>query len=336
MKIAITGSRGFVGGSFARYAAAAGHDVLGISRSTQPEPDWPGEHHHADTIHADLSSVLRDWQPDLVLHAAGSASVADSLHDPLEDLRASAMTLANALESIRRANLSPVVILPSSAAVYGNPEALPVGESAPVAPISPYGFHKAASELLAREYAECFGLRLLVGRLFSVFGPRQRRLLVWEIFRQLAGSAPRVELQGTGRETRDFLHVDDVCAAFLALAGNAPPGCTVVNVASGRETSVLELAERMSATVAGDDDDNADGSGGSRRGGHSDRKPRKPVTCRGLSRPGDPLHWRADVSRLRQLAPGWQPRDLAEALRETIAAWRKQQQHSFFPHGETT
>src|SRR5438067_383664 len=217
MKIAITGSRGFIGGSFARFAAKDGHELLGISRSSQPEHDWPGAHFHADTQHADLAPVLRTFQPDIFLHAAGAASVADSLADPLEDLRASALTFANALEGIRRADISPVIILPSSAAVYGNPASLPVSEDAPVAPISPYGFHKAACELLARESTECSGLRVLVCRLFSVFGERQRRLLVWEIFQQLAKSGEGVELQGLGTETRDFLHVDDVSSAFLGL-----------------------------------------------------------------------------------------------------------------------
>ncbi len=121
MRIAITGSRGFIGGSFARHAVAAGHEVLGISRSSQPEPDWPGEHVHADSLHSDLAPALREWRPEAVLHAAGSASVSDSMADPLEDLRASAMTLANTIDGIRRAGVAPVLLIPSSAAVYGNP-----------------------------------------------------------------------------------------------------------------------------------------------------------------------------------------------------------------------
>lgn len=299
MKIVITGSRGFIGGSFARFAAAAGHDVLGISRSSQPSVHWPGAHLRADTLHADLAPVIREFEPDLFLHAAGSASVGDSLADPLEDLRASAMTLANALEGVRRSGIAPVVIFPSSAAVYGNPATLPVTEEAPVAPISPYGFHKAAGEMLAREYAECFGLRAVVCRLFSVFGPRQHRLLVWEIFQQLAGAAPRVELQGTGGETRDFLHVDDVSTAFLQLAEKAASGLTVVNVASGREISVRDLAERLATGFAA-----------------------KPVHCRGHTRAGDPMHWRASIDLLGKLAPAWQPRELDAMLRATVSAWQ--------------
>jgi len=300
MRIAITGSRGFIGGSFARYAAAAGHDVLGISRSSQPEPDWPGEHVHADSLHSDLAVAFRSWRPDAVLHAAGSASVGDSLADPLEDLRASAMTLANTMDGLRRAAISPVLLIPSSAAVYGNPSILPVAETGAVSPISPYGFHKAACELLGREAADCMGLRVVVCRLFSVYGPRQRRLLVWEVYRQLAGEANVVELQGTGSETRDFLHVDDVAAALLALAQRPKRGCTVVNVASGTETSVSQLVEEMKRVVEKD----------------------KMLMCHGVTRPGDPAHWEANIARLRELAPGWKPRPLRDGLAETVTRWQ--------------
>jgi UDP-glucose 4-epimerase len=301
MKIAITGSRGFIGGSFARHAAAAGHEILGISRSSQPETDWPGEHLHADSLHSDLSPAFRNWRPDAVLHAAGSASVADSLADPLEDLRASALTLANTMDGLRKAGGSPVLIIPSSAAVYGNPARLPVSETGTVDPISPYGFHKAACELLGREAAECMGLRVIVCRLFSVYGPRQRRLLIWEIFRQLQSEANVVELMGTGNESRDFLHIDDVSTALISLAQHASRGCTVVNVASGTETSVAQLAEEMKRIT----DEN------------------KMVMCRGTARPGDPAHWEADIARLRELAPAWRARPLREGLTETITQWQQ-------------
>jgi len=204
-------------------------------------------------------------------------------------------------DSIRRAGVSPVLLLPSSAAVYGNPATLPIAETAAAAPISPYGFHKAACELLAREAAECFGLRVAVCRLFSVFGPRQRRLLVWEVYRQLAGHGAAVEIGGTGQETRDFLHVEDVCAAFLALARSTGKGCEIVNVASGAETSVAALVQGLKGAMGLE----------------------KPLVCRGVSRPGDPLHWRADISRLRALVPGWEPRSLASRLSETTADWQR-------------
>ena len=303
MKILITGSKGFVGASFGRFAAAAGHEVLGVARSAQPDPAWPGRHFQGDTAQTDLSPLIREFNPALLVHAAGSASVGASISDPLADFRATASTLMNVLDGIRRSGREPLVVFPSSAAVYGNPRALPVGENSACEPISPYGFHKAASEILAQEYARCFGLSIVVCRLFSLFGEFQRRLLVWEIYHQLAGPAAQVELQGTGAESRDFLQIDDLSSAILALFKVVPrQACTILNVARGRETPILDLAESMCSLVA----------------------PDKEIVCRGLARPGDPLRWSADIRLLRSFLPGWKPRELDEALAATIDRWRKQ------------
>lgn len=302
MKILITGSGGFVGGSFGRHAARAGHALLGVGRASQPPHAWPGDYAQADVLTSDLSELVASFAPDVVIHAAGSASVAASFKYPLDDLRASVSTWANVLDSVRRSGARPVLVFPSSAAVYGDAAVLPVKESEPARPVSPYGFHKAACETLAREYAECFGARVLVCRLFSVFGESQRRLLVWELYRQFAGTNEVARLEGTGEETRDYLHADDAAAAVLALAENfgaTGEAFAAVNVASGVETRVLDLAARVRALVA----------------------PGKEVRCRGLARPGDPQRWRADTTLLRSLAPRWSPRPLDESLARTTAAW---------------
>jgi UDP-glucose 4-epimerase len=301
VKILITGSRGFVGDSFGRFAAAEGHEILGISRSSQPEPGWPGRHFQSDAASANLAPIIREFAPDLLLQAAGSASVAASITDPIGDFRATAVTLTNVLDGVRRSGREPLVIFPSSAAVYGNPAVLPVDEEAPCAPISPYGFHKLSCEIFAREYAACFGVSTVVCRLFSVFGQRQRRLLISELYEQFTGDADVVRLQGTGNETRDFLHVDDLTRAILLLAPVVPRrACTILNVASGVETPVLALAETIRTLVALG----------------------KKITSRGIARPGDPARWCADIAHLRSLIPQWQPRTLAAGLEATIPHWR--------------
>lgn len=306
MKILITGSRGFVGGSMGRFAVAAGHDVLGIARSSQPEADWSGQYVQADVMQAPLAEILSEFAPDVVLHGAGSASVGASFHTPLEDFRAAVMTWANTLESIRQSGIRPVILFPSSAAVYGSPVVLPVAEEAAVAPVSPYGFHKAACELVAQEYAECFGLNIVVCRLFSLFGVRQRRLLVWELFEQLRGPEGTVWLQGTGRESRDYLPVDDVAAVMLQVAAHPdytePTGTLrVLNLGSGIETSVLALAEEMRAQMGAD----------------------KAVACRGQAQSGNPVRWVADTSRLRALLPEWQPSPLPSSLGACLRSWQE-------------
>ncbi|HSP63443.1 MAG TPA: NAD-dependent epimerase/dehydratase family protein, partial [Pyrinomonadaceae bacterium] len=177
----------------------------------------------------------------------------------------------------------------------------------------PYGFHRAMCETLARESAECFGLRIIVCRLFSVFGAGQRRLLIWELFKQLSGPNEIAWLDGTGSESRDFLHVDDVAGAVFRLAekfAQSPSGCfEIINVASGEETKVADIAGQIRDLVA----------------------PGKDVRCRGTSRPGDPLNWRGKISKLRSMIPAWKPRPTITSLNECVTAW--QQEANVFQHG---
>ena len=313
MKILITGSRGFIGGSFGRYAVKLGHELVGTGRGSAPGDGWPGPYVQSDLSSSHVASIVNEFQPEVVLQAAGPASVGNSLADPVADFAGTAGTTTSVLEGIRRSECKPLIVMVSSAAVFGNPEQLPVTEDAQVRPISPYGFHKAIAELLSKEYAECFGLDVIVCRFFSVFGVTQRRLLVWELYKQLAGPGDTAWLEGTGSESRDFLHVDDAAAAVFGLvdARSSMPSntCTTVNIGSGVETSVMTLAEQLRDLVA----------------------PHKEIRCRGVMRKNDPLRWCADVSRLRSLLPSWQPKPLNEALAICVEAW--QQQAALLQHG---
>ena len=303
-----------MGGMLGRYAARAGHQVMGTGRSRQTVQNWPGEYAQADATAVNLSEIISRFAPDVLFHAAGTASVGASLADPLGDLQAAALTCANVLEGVRRSGAQPLVIIPSSAAVYGNPQSLPVTENAPLQPISPYGFHKAVCEMLAREYAECFGLDVIICRFFSVFGSAQRRLLVWELHKQLAGPDPITWIDGTGSESRDFLHIDDVAEVVLQLVENRAStwegdNCLIVNVGRGTETPVREIAEQLRNMIA----------------------PDKEIRCRGNLRKGDPLRWCADISSLKSLLPSWRPRPLTDSLALCVAAW--QQEAGISQHG---
>jgi nucleoside-diphosphate-sugar epimerase len=303
VKILTIGISGFIGGSFGRYAAQLGHEVMGSSRQKQSSKEWSGLYTPANDSD-ELRELIHDFRPDVVVNAAGTASVGASVEDPLNDFRGSVQTCADVLDAVRRSGIRPLVVVPSSAAVYGNPASLPVSEDAALQPISPYGFHKVMCELLAREYAECFGLHVLVCRFFSVFGPAQRRLLVWELYQQLSGQEPIAWLNGTGNETRDFLYIDDLNAALLGLIDSfrrSDINYVSVNVAAGVETGVLQLAEMIRDFIA----------------------PEKEIRCRGNLHRNDPLRWRADVSKLQSLLPDWSSRTLQEGLGDCTKAWRQ-------------
>ena len=300
MRFLITGISGFIGGSFGRYAAQNGQVVIGTGRGNDGGNEWPGLYTHVNDP-KNLATVIREFHPDVVVNAAGTASVGTSVEDPLADFRGSVQTCVDVLEAVRRSGNRPLVVILSSAAVYGNPASLPVSEDAALEPISPYGFHKVACEIVGREYAECFGLQVLVCRFFSVFGPAQRRLLVWELYQQLAGLEQIAWLNGTGAETRDFLYIEDLTAALLALVEKSSDPYSVVNVASGVETTILDLARTVCDAVA----------------------PDKEIRCRGVQRKNDPLRWRADISRLHDLLPSWRARSLNDGLAACVSAWRQ-------------
>lgn len=299
MKLLVTGALGFVGGSVARHAQRRGHAVVGTALPEDLARD-PGFPFRAPAGDDALRALVEEVAPDVVFHGAGRASVAGSITAPGDDFAGSVLTWQALLEAVRRSSRRPVLILPSSAAVYGDPARLPVTEDAPLSPISPYGFHKRLCETLGAEYAACFGLDVIVARLFSVIGPAQRRLLLWELYSQLAGPGGGATLQGTGRETRDFLHVDDVAEVLLRLAAARRAGLQIVNVASGEERSVLELAEAVRDRVA----------------------PGKAITCLGQARPGDPARWQADVGRMLAQVSPFRPRAFGEALDDCVAGYR--------------
>lgn len=311
MRLLITGSNGFLGSSLGQLAARNGCEVVGIGRSSRPRAGWPGGYLQKDVAHSDLFMIIDDFAPDVLLHAAGPASVGSSFAAPLDDLQVSILTWANTLDGVRRSRLKPLVLFPSSAAVYGNLKKLPVREDDDIAPTSPYGFHKAACELLAREYSECFSLDIIVCRFFSIFGVAQQRLLIWELYKQLAGPNPTVWLQGTGTESRDYLDIEDVWAALFQLIDSRlrirkKSSHLVVNIASGEETAVLDVARQLCDLVA----------------------PEKSVRYCGFERPGDPRHWCADLSLLRSLIPSWRPKPFSLALSQCVAAWQKKRNFS--------
>jgi len=181
---------------------------------------------------------------------------------------------------------------------------IPVREDALSNPISPYGFHKATSEILAKEYASCFQLDVVSCRLFSVYGEGQKRLLIWELFNQLNGSDAQLKLQGTGVESRDYLHIDDVASAFVEIierraqeeqAGNF----TCINVARGKSITVVEVARKLCAMLDIE----------------------KEILTGKDFRRGDPSKWEADISVLKQTAPGWHAMDLDESLENCLKVW---------------
>lgn len=305
MRVLVTGARGFLGSAVGAVARKRGWTVHGIGRSAQPPEGWIGEYSWHDVASADLRPVIETYAPELIFHGAGSSSVENSFKSPLEDFRASALTLCNLLDGVRRSSRRPVVIFPSSAAVYGQPESLPVAESHRCKPISPYGVNKWQAETVAASYAQHFGLKVINCRLFSLFGPTQKRLLVWELFRKVTGDDAEIRLKGTGMETRDFLYADDAASLMLDLGVRQTSEgsvCGTFNVASGTECSVMQMVEIIQKLTG-----------------------RLKVVRPAESTPtGDPERWHADMEKVQRLLPEWSAPELLTRVKVTIEQWSAQ------------
>ena len=184
----------------------------------------------------------------MVLHLAAQIDVRKSVADPAFDASINVGGTANLLEAARAAGVGRFVFVSTGGAIYGEGEGqeLPLAESAPIAPMSPYGQSKFAAEGYVGLYERAHGLSGVSLRLGNVYGPRQDPLGeagVIAIFcgRLRAGERPIV--YGDGRQTRDYIYVGDVVRAALAAADGDATGA--LNVGTGIETDVLTLAERL-------------------------------------------------------------------------------------------
>ncbi len=178
---------------------------------------------------------------DVIFHLAANAYIPPSVEDPAFDYALNLDTTFRLLEVLRGAAQPPRLVFTSSAAVYGDPQRLPIHESDPTVPISPYGVGKLAAERYVAVYSQLYGITASSVRLFSVYGPRQRKQVVYDLIDRLARDPARLEVIGDGTQERDFAFVDDVAAAIVLVGSDAPGRGEVYNVASGTSHSIAQL-----------------------------------------------------------------------------------------------
>lgn len=301
----LLGAGGFIGSHLAAAAAAAaGLRVVATTRAgtaTAPPCDLLDP--------AALAACVERVRPELVVNAAGDPSVARSWEHPDGARAVNAGGVGNLLEALARSAPAAHLVCLSSAAVYGLPgaEEMPLGEDAPLAPVSPYGEAKLAMEALCREAGRDAGTRIAVVRAFNLVGPGQPPFnAASSLARQIAeaelGGRPAVELTlGNPGAGRDLIDVRDAARALVRLSSDEVTG--TFNLCSGRAHSVAEQAAALASLTPLAVETRTDAS---------------------LARPSDPPLLLGDPGRLRE-ATGFAPEiPLERSLADLLQWWRGQ------------
>lgn len=252
MKVLVTGGAGFIGSNLTFALLAAGHEVMvvdDLSAGHVENLDPRAAFRKMDILDPALAAPVSEFGPEAVVHLAAQASVSASMRDPDRD-RAVNVDGTRAVASAAAEAGARRVISASSAAVYGEPETIPLPETARKQPMSPYGESKLAAESALSQVLSGTTTDFASFRFANVYGPRQDALGeggVVSIFCDRARKAEPPVVFGDGRQTRDFIYVGDVVSAILAalshegaLAGPGSDGAAY-NVGTGQRTSVEQL-----------------------------------------------------------------------------------------------
>jgi len=245
MRVLVTGGAGFVGSHIVDRLIERGHDVTvldnldtGRLQNVHPAASFV----QGDITDPRLPQALAGHSYDAILHQAAQVSVPHSKDDPVFDARVNFVGTARMLDYARRTGVRRFAFA-SSAAVYGEPGAIPIAEDAPTRPLSPYAMSKLAAEEHLRSHDSSPEVTIIILRYANVYGPRQNMRgeagVVCAFMHQVL-SGQTLTIHGDGLQARDFVYVGDVAEAnILALNPSAPAG--IYNVGSGTLTSILDL-----------------------------------------------------------------------------------------------
>ena len=305
MKILVTGGAGFIGSHLVDRLVQEGHEVVvvdNLSTGKRRNLNRAAEFYKRDVHGSRVEGVFRRERPVVLIHLAAQMNIRRSVEDPMFDAQVNILGTLNVLDQAVRYGTRKVIFASSGGAIYGEQDVFPAPESHATRPLSPYGISKLAGEYYLAYYQRVSGIQYVSLRFSNVYGPRQDpygEAGVVAIFTQkmLAGEQPIIN--GNGRQTRDFIYVDDVVEAQMAVLGRDIQG--IYNVGTAHETSVNELFGKLvGLTKSG---------------------------CKqlyGPSKKGEQARSVVDASKLRQEL-GWEPRvSMDEGLARTVEYFRAQ------------
>jgi UDP-glucose 4-epimerase len=299
MRTLVTGGAGFIGSNLVDALVARGDEVVvcddlssGREQNLATAISAGARLERLDVCDAlRLRAVCEAHSPEVVFHLAAQIDVRRSVSEPAADARINVEGTINALTAAQAGGARKLVLASTGGAIYGDASVIPTPESAPARPLAPYGQAKLAAEGYCRVWSELHDLDAVSLRFANVYGPRQDpggEGGVVAIFSAAAREQRPYVIFGEGTQTRDFVYVGDVVEAML-LAGDHDPGADPLNIATGRETSVLDLVEAC-ATAGPGSSERAVVTHQPPRAGEVDRSCLDPSAARAL------LGWEARTS----------------------------------------
>lgn len=289
-KVLIIGSSGFIGSHLVDFFSQKSYEVIQTDIIDKKDTNYI----QVDKENPDYHAIFEKYQPDFCLNCSGAASVPFSFEQPLLDFNLNVYNVVKMLDAIKQFCPECKFVNFSSAAVYGNPKSIPIHEDFEKHPISPYGYHKSMVEDVLNEYNSYFNLKTCTLRLFSAYGDGLKKQIMFDLYNKFTNN-PKVELFGTGKETRDYIHIDDICNVVEIVMNNSDFQNDVINVANGTEVELNTVACIYKNHLGSD----------------------KVIVYSGNVRTGDPSKWQADISKLKK----WgyvQTKTLEEGIGEYI------------------
>jgi UDP-glucose 4-epimerase len=244
-KILVTGGAGFIGSTLVDRLISVGEEVVVLDNLSAGRRDYinsAARFFQLDIGDPGVAQIFQEEKFDVVYHLAAQIEVSKSMADPVNDNRVNVLGGLNILENCRRYGVKKIIFSSTGGAIYGDAEEIPTTEAWPAYPVSFYGIHKLTFEKYLNCYYRVYGLDYTILRFANVYGPRQFKggeAGVIAIFIDNAVKGVTSRQYGDGRQTRDFVYVDDVVNA-LSLAKNIT--CHgEINIGSGVETNLLDI-----------------------------------------------------------------------------------------------
>lgn len=245
MKIVVTGGAGFIGSHLVDRLVQEGHEVAvvdNLSTGKRRNLNRAARFYKMDIQSSSLERVFRKERPAMLMHLAAQMDVRRSVADPVFDAQVNILGTLNVLNQAAQHGTRKVLFASSGGAIYGEQEVYPAPESHPTKPLSPYGISKLSGEHYLSYFQSVSGIQTVALRFANVYGPRQDpegEAGVVSIFSRKLLQGEQPIINGNGRQTRDFVFVDDIVEAHLAVMGKDVQG--TYNVGTGEETTINEL-----------------------------------------------------------------------------------------------